>query len=341
MFMYMTLKKISKKTKSFIRSVPVMGNFIIHSREKFRSIKPGGPYWTYNFKAKQFHKLVKKISHLMPNDTYSIMINKNKQTFIVLQNGLKFFWDPKNTLSLLGMPLRGNYEPDCTFLVERLIKNGDTVFDIGGNFGWYTCYFAKYVGDNGKVYTFEPTDTVMELEKNVLLNGYSDRVVINRAACGNEEGFTKLFVPSKLGTAFASLRPHPYEDNQRFYQIEVPIRKLDDYCKLNHVEKIDFIKLDIEGGELLALKGAEKVLREISPIILLEIQQYHTKLFGYMPVDLLYYLEGFGYTVFEIDSKEFGVLKQLKDFDQSSNINFLAVKNISVIKQCGLTIKNK
>jgi len=337
----MTLKKNSKKIKSFIRSVPVIGNFIIHLREKFRSIKPGGPYWTYNFKAKQFYRLITKINHLITNDTYAITTKKNGQTYLVLQNDLKFFWIPNDPGSLLGMPLRGNYEPDCTFLVERLIKNGDTVFDIGGNFGWYTCHFAKYVGDNGMVYTFEPTDTVMELEKNVLLNGYSARVVINRAACGNEEGFTKLFVPSKLGTAFASLRPHFYEDNQRFYQIEVPIRKLDDYCKLNHIKKLDFIKMDIEGGELAALQGAEKVLQEISPIILLEIQQYHTKLFGYMPSDLLTYLESFGYTMFEIDSKEFGALKQLKDFDQSSNINFLAVKNISLIKQCGLTIKNK
>jgi len=329
-------KNIKKKIKSFIRSIPVIGRFLIFVRTIFRKIKPGGPYWKYDFKAKQFHWFIKKIKRLIPDEEYKIVLSKNEDVHIVLKNGIKFWWIPENPLSLLGMPLRGNFEPECTSLITKLIKQGDIVFDIGANFGWYSCYFAQLVGTSGKIHVFEPTNVIEELKRNIELNGFTERLVFNKVALSDEEGEATLFVPIKLGTAFASLRKHNSESREKFFEIKVPIRKLDNYCKKEKVSRIDFMKIDVEGNELYVLKGAENVLEKFSPIIMLEIQHCHTRLFGYTPEDLLNFLDKFGYYVFEIECD--GTLKSEKNFD-NVHINFLAVKDYSVLDHCGLVIK--
>ena len=308
--------------KIFIKSIPLVGKIASKVYGILR-----GQYWEYNFKAKKIDKIIRKIISLIDDKEYKVVIANDGKVYIVLENGIKFWWIPRDPYSLLGMPLRGNFEPECTFLLTKLIKKGDTVFDIGANFGWYSCHFAQLVGKAGKVHIFEPTNAMEELKNNLILNGFVKRCVLNQVALGEKEGTETLFIPHKLGAAFASLREHSYCNGDKSSQISVPVEKLDDYVIANKIREIDFIKIDVEGAEYLVLKGAENVLKKYSPVIMLELQDVRTKSFGYSPEDLINYLGGFGYHLYEIVEKEFGSVKKVILFENTSYYNFLALKN--------------
>ena len=332
----MKMNKIGK-LKNFIKSMPFVGNIALKIYSIFNLIKPRGQYWEYDFKAKKFDRLIRNVASLINDRGYKVVINSDS-IYIVLKNGIKFYWIPRDPYSLLGMPLRGSFEPECTYLVTKLVKKGNIVFDIGANFGWYSCHFAQLVGEAGKVHIFEPTNAIEELKNNLILNRFMKKCILNKVALGEKEEVKTLFIPQKLGTAFASLCEHSYSGDKKSVKISVPVKKLDDYVSLNRIKKIDFIKMDVEGGEYFVLKGAENVLKQYSPVVMLELQDVHTKYFGYSPKELISYLEKFEFVLYEIDEKNFGSLKKVNLFHNTRNYNFLAVKNVDILKKRGITI---
>jgi len=327
------------KIKGIIKSTPLLGRLIANMHGKYLYIKPGGHYWEYDFKAMQFDRYIRKLSSLIGDKKYDVCTSGNGNIQIILKNGIRFWWVAKDTFSLLGMPFRGSFEPDCTDIITKLVKQGDTAFDIGANFGWHSCHLAQLVGKEGRVHVFEPTNVIKELENNLILNGLRTRCVLNQLALGEKEGDESLFIPQKLGTAFASFRAHSYSNSIKWDEISVPVKKLDDYVFENKLNKLDFIKMDIGGAEYLALKGAENVLENYSPIIMLELYDSHTKYFGYSPEELRKYLEGLDYFLYEIDEKEIGSVKRVISFKDTSNYNFLAAKTEDVLTKNGILIK--
>lgn len=316
--------------KSFIKSIPFVGKIASKVYGILLFIGPKGQYWEYNFKAKRFNRLIGGIASLIGSRGYKVAIDGNGNAYVILENGIKFWWTPRDPYSLLGMPLRGNFEPECTFLLAKLIKKGDTVFDIGANFGWYSCHLAQLVGEAGKVHIFEPTDAIDELKSNLTLNKFEARCVLNQAALGEKEGIETLFIPQKLGTAFASLREHSWGNKSS--EISVRVGKLDDYVIGNKITEVDFIKMDVEGAEYLILKGAENVVKQYCPVIMLELYKPHTEYFGYSPEELISYLGDLGYHLYEIDEQEIGSVKKVTSFENTSYYNFLALKNDDIVK---------
>ena len=316
--------------KAFIKSIPVIGNI---ANRTYGILL----YWEYNFKAKRFNRLIRGIASLIGNKGYKVVIDNNGNAHIVLENGIKFWWTPRDPYSLLGMPLQGNFEPECTFLLAKLIKGGDIAFDVGANFGWYSCHLAQLVGKAGEVHIFEPTNAIDELKSNLTLNRLESRCVLNQVALGEKESTETLFIPEKLGTAFASLREHSWGNKSS--KISVPVQKLDDYVTANKIRDVNFMKIDVEGAEYLVLKGAENVLKQYSPVIMLEIYKPHTEYFGYSPEELISYLGDLGYHLFEIDKDKFGSVKKVSEFDSTDNYNFLAVQNAGILKARGVSVK--
>ena len=325
--------------RSSIKNLPIFGKIALKLYNVYNTIKPGGQYWEYDYKAKKIDKNIKNIVSSISDKGYSLVIEGGDKIFIVLENGIKFWWNPGDPYSLLGMPLRGNFEPESTFLINKLIKKGSTIFDIGGNFGWYSCHFSQLVGETGKVHIFEPTDIIDDLKNNLILNEFIDRCKLNKTALGNKNGTGTLFIPKKLGTAFASLRDHKNQYGDEAINVSVNIEKLDDYVIANKIQKIDFIKIDVEGAEYPILKGAEVSLRRYKPMVLLEIQENHTQCFDYTPDELICYIKDLGYNVYEIDQKEPGCLKKINLFNEAKNYNFLALKNDGTLETNGLLLK--
>lgn len=172
-------------------------------------------------------------------------------------------WYELYKTALLGMNigLGGNIhssgeENVCAFLVKR--GNVETIFDVGANTGEYTRMLGSYFPD-ARIHCFEPAGAMFSiLADNMRDNG---NVVLNNFGISDERGKGVLYYDMET-SGLASL----YKRQLDYFKIDfsksekVQIETLDGYCEKNHIEKIDFLKLDIEGNEWNALQGGQKLL---------------------------------------------------------------------------------
>jgi len=158
------------------------------------------------------------------------------------------------------------HEEVTTNLFKMVVKEGDTVVDLGANIGYFTLLAAKLVGQKGKVFAFEPEPKNYNyLKKNIEINSYNNVVAVQKAI-SNKNGKTKLYICScdaghhtinQYEGILAYSRGHRTEKKS----IEIETVNLDDFFK-NKEESIDVIKMDVEGAEMLALLGMDNILRK-------------------------------------------------------------------------------
>ncbi len=151
------------------------------------------------------------------------------------------------------------YERDEVELFKKMVKEGNVVVDVGAHIGYYTMLTARLVGKSGKVFAFEPLpDNYDLLVKNVEVNGY-DNVVAVRKAVASKSGVAKLFLPER-GPGLAKTSQSLVDIGLGKEFITVETVSLDDFFHDKNTV-IDFIKMDIEGGETAALLGMDRVIR--------------------------------------------------------------------------------
>jgi FkbM family methyltransferase len=165
----------------------------------------------------------------------------------------------------------GTYEPDLQAGIGDLVKPGMVAYDVGANIGYISLLLAQAVGKTGQVYSFEALSKNLErLEENVRLNGLQDRVEIIAGAVVGQSGQVSFWVgPSGgMGKAEGSAGRESVEYRS---SIQVEGISLDDYVyRLDH-QPPDVVKMDIEGGEVLALPGMRQVLEQARPLVFLEL----------------------------------------------------------------------
>ena len=220
----------------------------------------------------------------------SLWRKSNPKNILHYKNGIAFNISKNKTSVSKSLVFQSNYEFNETNLVKKVIKPGWTVIDVGANFGWYSIHFAQLVGQNGNIFSFEPIpETYEELNSNIKLNSCQNIKAFD-FALGNKVGTISFGVPNFDGGSGTSSEFLKYSK-----RIQTTMRKLDDVIKEQKINKVDFIKADIEGGELNMLKGAEKLLEDFRPKILIEIVDMHCQRFGHFPVDVYQFLINKGY----------------------------------------------
>jgi FkbM family methyltransferase len=148
---------------------------------------------------------------------------------------------------------------------------GDCVIDGGGCWGDTALYFAHLVGEKGRVYSFEfSPDNLDVFERNLSLNPQlSDRIQVTASALWDTTGVELDYIANGPSTNPNKQLTGEHQEGQRVSTITI-----DDFVKEKSIKRVDFIKMDIEGSELNALKGAEKTLRTYKPK--LAICLYHS-----------------------------------------------------------------
>jgi FkbM family methyltransferase len=199
------------------------------------------------------------------------------------------------------------FEPFERAFVQRFLQPGMTVLDIGAHHGYYTLLASKLVGSSGKVFAFEPSPRESKaLRLNLTLNR-SKNVSPQPLALGKDETQADLFVVSKQQTGFNSLRP-PSIPNPTI-PLTVHVVRLDDWLRDARIDRVDFIKLDVEGGELAVLQGGADFLgRRPRPVILAELDDARSKAWGHTAQDVAAHLSNLGFQWFTI--LESGILQK-------------------------------
>jgi len=157
----------------------------------------------------------------------------------------------------------GVFEADVVQTIEKLVQEGDVVFDVGANIGYMTLNLATCVGKTGKVVAFEPSSWAFQrLEKNIQLNDMH-QVDAHRLGVGaiNEKRVKAVL-------------PCGYRNDGKDTAVEeiVDIVSLDDWVFEHGLDRLDFIKLDTDGMEAAIIKGSIEVLERFQPIIHFEFE---------------------------------------------------------------------
>lgn len=187
----------------------------------------------------------------------------------------------------------GTYELGLQHAISHFIKPGMTAYDVGANIGYISLLLARAVGESGKVVSVEALPAnVNRLQGHVALNPFAACVKVLPAAVVDVSAPVTFLVhgSTSMGKAVGSAgRPEHYEK-----EITVDGVSLDELVYQQGYPAPDVIKMDIEGGEVLAVQGMKRLLKEKPPLILVELH-------GREAVQMVYRtLFAAGYTFFQM-----------------------------------------
>jgi len=169
----------------------------------------------------------------------------------------------------------GGIAPDYQFnselkeqqLVRHLVGAGQTVFDVGAHAGKYTRLFSLLVGPAGRVFAFEPApDSFQRLALDVVEAGLKNVTLLRNAVAGQSGPVTLHQFPEEYSSWNSLGRPRmedpkcPGQFVPMLGSVEVDAVTLDAFCREHRIERIDYLKLDVEGAEIQALRGARELL---------------------------------------------------------------------------------
>lgn len=194
----------------------------------------------------------------------------------------------------------GCFERDLLALLAQALEPGMVFVDIGAHVGLYSVIAASRVGSTGHVYAFEPSaETFALLQDNVALNGHSN-VECVRAAVSDRPGVAVLYLAGKTIRAGSSLGRADFTEGSE----QVPSVTIDEFLKARGALRADAMKMDIEGAERLALRGARELLA--SPrapgLIQIELDEKHTMRFGHTTCEVAVMLTQAGYELFTLEN---------------------------------------
>ncbi len=146
-----------------------------------------------------------------------------------------------------------DYEKSESAMMENLVSDGDNYFDIGANIGWYSINIAVS-RRNAKIYCFEPIPkTYSHLQENLTLNSVTNVIAHNFGFSDHAGEFTFYYYTEGSGNASTA----NLTDRADIETVQCKVRTLDDYIAEKST-RVDFIKCDVEGAELLVFRGERK-----------------------------------------------------------------------------------
>ncbi len=216
------------------------------------------------------------------------------------------FWLPATSSALnRNILLRGAYEPEAIELFRSRLKPGMTVYDVGANIGYYTVLAAETVGPTGRVFALEPDPRNVEIiHRNLRARGL-ENVVVAQVAVSDRDGNVDLHFsqnnPSINSLARANTEATGIRDS---YSQAVPGMTLDSFIARHGGIEPDVLKIDVQGAELLAFRGAERLLAAPRLRILLEFWPYGLQQMGADPSEFLQLLLSAGFVLRSIGEKQ-------------------------------------
>lgn len=248
---------------------------------------------------------------------------------IAVKDGRKFYID---NISLVKRHLffLNEYETIETDIITKVIKPGDYVFDVGANFGWFTTLMSRLVGDAGKVYAFELAPNIaQECQRNIKLNHAEKNVILEDIALGDVDQNVEYIYSESLG--LANLRTDGLQGAGTLHTASGRMTSLDHYIEKNAISKVNLIKCDVDGAEVIFLKGARDTISRHLPVIVIEASGEHGRSSSH---EIFEELSKYNYKFFSLHHKSRLRPIAVSDFYGrfKSNILCLPLEKISLLK---------
>jgi FkbM family methyltransferase len=225
----------------------------------------------------------------------------NDKVYRVVQS-LAMAWDIRS----------GSWREPELDLIGYAVREGETVLDIGANYGLYAFHLSNAVGENGRVYAFEPIPFTAGAFKIIARLLRFRNVELIEKGCAAENGTVDFTLPVQdngaiiAGTVHIASRDNDRtgkEQHARFEKsrkITCDVVAIDDFFP--SLDALSFIKCDIEGADLFAMRGAKKTLATHRPTVLIEINPWFLQGFGLEVADLVGFFTELGYELYRYEN---------------------------------------
>lgn len=197
----------------------------------------------------------------------------------------------------------GVYEPNTATVLKQLLTRGSVLLDVGANVGLFTLLGSRWVGTEGRVLSFEPSSRERKrLDEQVALNRLTNVIILPQAVA-DHEGRGRLRVAAAEYAGLNTLGDDfGYSGVNVVATEDVPLVTLDAAVAAAGLTRVSVIKLDIEGAEYAALVGARRILRELRPVLVVEVARASLSVNNHAtPEQMTALLSGAGYRLYVID----------------------------------------
>jgi FkbM family methyltransferase len=211
------------------------------------------------------------------------------------------------TTAVAGLVARRTRHLDTELhTLPELVRPGDVCLDVGSAAGLYSQAMSQLVGPSGAVHSVEPLSFGHPFWSRVLGARQRPNVCHHAVALGAQPGRLAMRVPltargPATSRSFLDWRTQGLGSNAEYAahtELMVDVETLDGLCGDGHVPRLDFVKIDVEGGELHVLRGGRQTIETYRPMMLIEIEARHTARYEYGPDDVVAWLAGLGYAMF-------------------------------------------
>ena len=222
-------------------------------------------------------------------------------------------------ISIVGEVRRkGQYEPHVMEAIVRFLPPGGTFIDVGANLGIHALLSAARVGAEGRVLAVEASPiTYSLLAHNLASSGCPGAVAIHAAAWSRPEVLSFRHVTQVIGGSHVTFtgRERPW-DGVQYQVLAVP---LDTLVALTELERVDLIKIDVEGSEHRVLEGAAETLRRLRPTLVIEFNPETARFYdGHTAGDLHRLVRELGYRMaflnpdhVSLDANDYAVMERI------------------------------
>lgn len=191
---------------------------------------------------------------------------------VAVEPGVSFLLDPRDLVSVTILR-NGEWQPEIWDSISPTLSEGSVFLDVGAHIGYFSMKAARKVGPSGRVVSFEPNPETLKLLRDNVAANSAQNVIVEPIACTDREQMLTLYAAPVGNTGASSLAlqnanisiqepPRPYP---------VRGRPIDQIVRELNLSRVDAIKIDVEGAEVLVLRGALETLKRFHPKLVVEV----------------------------------------------------------------------
>lgn len=211
------------------------------------------------------------------------------------------------------------------FFVKKVVKAGDVVLDIGANLGYYSTVMSKAAGTTGQLYAVEPIPLFAEVWKKNMA-GYKkyEAKLFNCALGDTAKERVKMSIPIVNGIVRHGLTKVVEEENkmESVLSFDVPMHVGDDLLQSEAINRLDFIKCDVEGYEQYVIPSLEKLIKQYKPILQIELSGEDNK------VSVIDFLLNLSYKIFILKGEKLEAIQKKDIFSIHQDFYFIHADEI-------------
>lgn len=219
-----------------------------------------------------------------------------KPVRVEVEPHVSFLLDPRDLVPVTILRTR-EWQPEIWHAMAPELTEGSVFLDVGAHIGYFSLKGAVAVGKSGRVIAFEPNPETLALLRDNVAASNAGNVTVEPIACADRDQMLTLYAAGIINTGMSSLArdnanvtiegPKPYT---------VRGRPIDDVVRELNLSRVDAIKIDVEGAELLVLRGTVNTLKRFHPKLVIELVPEQLASFKATPDEVRALIRGAGYT---------------------------------------------